>query len=634
MLISLKETKDSLQANKTLLTQISISAKASNLIHELQKERGLSAGFLSSKGAKFSSELKAQRNSTDSALNELNNALSSNKNFHLQSGLDALTKLSSTRTNADNSLKNDSPLIAPTIGYYTQSIATLLEETSKSANFIQDSNILRSFASFTNFLYAKEYAGLERATGNAMLSSNSPALEAQFNTFISLLTKQEVYEKSFLDFATAKDKGIYDKAKQQASFKNVDSAREIIKSKHKSGDYGIEPKIWWDTITEKIEILKQVEDDIISNLSSTLRNEISAQQTEFWAILVLECIAFIISILLCVLVTKNILDNIDSMLIKLDFMTNNKALNETIEVKSQDDIGQIAKSINMFLGFIHEIFVRLQTAIKANKNAVQTLDTVSKALDSNQEKIQSISQENTKLGQQSNQTLDENIAILKATRSELENAIKSAKSTKDVITKISTKMQQSMEEEKDNGAKIDHLAKEAQNIQNVLSMITDIAEQTNLLALNAAIEAARAGEHGRGFAVVADEVRKLAERTQSSVNETSVIIKGILQSINDINAQMEESLESMQELVEGSHNMQENIDTLQEVINSTLEKSLESSSMANLVNENVSALINNSDKINSYIQELSHINDKMQLASKEITTKTSELDNAISGFKI
>lgn len=185
MLISLKETKDSLQANKTLLTQISISTKASNLIHELQKERGLSAGFLSSKGAKFSSELKAQRNSTDSALNELNNALSSNKNFHLQSGLDALTKLSSTRTNADNSLKNDSPLIAPTIGYYTQSIATLLEETSKSANFIQDSNILRSFASFTNFLYAKEYAGLERATGNAMLSSNSPALEAQFNTFIS-----------------------------------------------------------------------------------------------------------------------------------------------------------------------------------------------------------------------------------------------------------------------------------------------------------------------------------------------------------------------------------------------------------------------------------------------------------------
>ena len=636
LIISLKSTQDSLSANKSLSTQIAISAKVSDLIHELQKERGLSAGFLSSKGAKFSSELKSQRNSTDSALKELKKIASKDllKGFDLRGGFDALDLLDSTRLNADSSLRGDSPLITQTIGYYTKTISTLLEAIAKSTSLLKDSHILRLMFSYTNFLYAKESAGLERATGNAMLSSNSPASDAQYGTFVSLITKQEVYEKAFLDFGDSKDKAIYDRAKEESSFKQVESIRESIKSHHKSGDYGVEAKVWWDTITTKIDILKDVEDSIALNIKNTLSQKISTQQKVFWTMLVLEGLAFVVSILLCAFVTKNILNNLDIVRTKLDFITEHKALNETINVKSQDCIGQMAKSVNGFLGFIHKIFVGLQAAINSNKNAVETLEGVSKCLDSNSKRIESISQENTELGTKSNQTLDENIAILKATKNELENAITNTKSTKEAIDQINTKVQESMEKERDNATKIEHLAKEAQNIQAVLSMITDIAEQTNLLALNAAIEAARAGEHGRGFAVVADEVRKLAERTQRSVNETSVIIKSILQSVDEINTQMEESLESMQGLVSGSQDMQGNIDTLEEAINDTLEKLLESSSMANLVNENVSALIGNGGKINTYIKELASINTQMQRASEAIANKTNELSNTTCDFKI
>ena len=635
LVISLKSTQDSLNTNKSLSTQITISAKVSDLIHELQKERGLSAGFLSSKGAKFSNELKSQRNSTDSALKELKKMVSKDlKGFDLRSGFDALDLLDSTRLNADNSLSGDSPLIAQTISYYTKTIATLLDSISNSTSLVKDSAILRVMFSYTNFLYAKESAGLERATGNAMLSSNSPASDAQYDTFVSLLTKQEVYEKAFLDFGEGKDRAIYDRAKEEPSFKQVESIRESIKSNHKSGNYGVEAKVWWDTITTKIDILKDVEDSIALNIKNTLSQKISTQQKAFWTMLVLEGLAFVVSILLCAFVTKNILNNLDIVRTKLDFITEHKALNETINVKSQDCIGQMAKSVNGFLGFIHKIFVGLQAAINSNKNAVETLEGVSKCLDSNSKRIESISQENTELGTKSNQTLDENIAILKATKNELENAITNTKSTKEAIEQISTQVQESMEKERDNATKIEHLAKEAQNIQAVLSMITDIAEQTNLLALNAAIEAARAGEHGRGFAVVADEVRKLAERTQRSVNETSVIIKSILQSVDEINTQMEESLESMQGLVSGSQDMQGNIDTLEEAINDTLEKLLESSSMANLVNENVSALIGNGGKINTYIKELASINTQMQKASEAIADKTNELSNTTCDFKI
>lgn len=152
MLMQLKSTQDSLSANKSLSTQIAISAKVSDLIHELQKERGLSAGFLSSRGAKFSSELKSQRNSTDSVLKELKKIASKDllKGFDLKGGFDALDLLDSTRLNADNSLKGDSPLITQTIGYYTKTISTLLEAIAKSSfldflGFIRFCSFVRSF---------------------------------------------------------------------------------------------------------------------------------------------------------------------------------------------------------------------------------------------------------------------------------------------------------------------------------------------------------------------------------------------------------------------------------------------------------------------------------------------------------
>ena len=300
--------------------------------------------------------------------------------------------------------------------------------------------------------------------------------------------------------------------------------------------------------------------------------------------------------------------------------SNTNDLTKYYEYDREDELKVMVDAINQFSS-------KLNSAINSSKLTSLENVTIAEELAMSAHSIEKSSQESAQiLSQTTEQSLlaqQKMNDTLRETQQANERIALASQTIDDVANNFSfliRNIQESADVENQLAEKLGELSTDAEQVKGILTVIGDIADQTNLLALNAAIEAARAGEHGRGFAVVADEVRKLAERTQKSLIEIQSSVNVIVQNILEASEKISENSQKFEQLVASSNEVDGKVARSKENMNSAVESVEVATSLTNDTAQQIEIIMEKIQQINT----LSHSN---STSSKEISKATQELAN-------
>jgi len=249
-----------------------------------------------------------------------------------------------------------------------------------------------------------------------------------------------------------------------------------------------------------------------------------------------------------------------------DLVSGDKDLTKRLSHADGNEFGDAAKEVNNFVTMIQSTVNDIKALGQENSSIASEIELSSHVIAKGTEQEQDIVSQTTLKSESIKGLLEQTIDATKQTQETVANASNELDYARNSLLTLSNEVGTFVETENELSNELSGLKNNADQVKDVLNVIKDIAEQTNLLALNAAIEAARAGEHGRGFAVVADEVRKLAERTQKSLTEIDISVSTIVQSINDVSDKMQDNAKNIENLTTISNEVADKIDTTSNAI--------------------------------------------------------------------
>jgi methyl-accepting chemotaxis protein len=376
-------------------------------------------------------------------------------------------------------------------------------------------------------------------------------------------------------------------------------------------------------------------DDILDKLVTLSKNEVVAH-TKFVDLVAYSVffVVLIIAIGFAIFVSRSILSGINQLNETMKRVSETQDLSLSVSTNSDDEVGEMANSFNDMLGkfrnLITAVNLSVDTVHEATDSLSKNIHLANSGVDSQIQQTDMVATAVTEMVA----TVDEIANNTNAAASKAEATNNNAISGKEGVTQTIAKIDELSEKLRESENIVHQLAKDSDTIGSVLDVIRGIAEQTNLLALNAAIEAARAGEQGRGFAVVADEVRTLASRTQDSTQEIETIISSLQGRTKEIVSHMaicrtqgKDSADQASSAGKMLEEITQDVSTIMEMNTAIASAIQEQSTVASEVNKHVV-------EIRDVAEQAGQISNQNAQMSEELSQQAAVLNKEVSQFKV
>ncbi|MDI5874929.1 methyl-accepting chemotaxis protein [Shewanella xiamenensis] len=622
------------QELKVVVQLSELAVTNSNFVHELQKERGMSAGFIGSAGKAFAGKIPSQRQLTDTQLKYFQSFIE-NHNLpavfapKLRDLNTQLSKLASIRSQVDSLTIS----VADEVAYYTalnRELLAIVDETAKTG---ANQEIAIKAAAFSAFLQMKERAGIERAVLSSTFGQAGfkPKVYAKF---ITLVSEQNSYLERFIALATPNLVDAINRIQNSNEVKDVESLRQIAFDQDNQKIQQQNPEDWFAKSSARIDSLRDFEQQVSADLLNITHERLASANQQMFFVLATLSLVLIIVLLLSLSVIRYLHTSVHHLYSTVTQARKHYDLSVRLNHSSQDEFGELALAFNEMMSDFENVILQVRASASKLQQAVEQMDVCTHAMEQDVMAGHSEAEQVASAMTEMSATVAE-IASNAVQASEASNSANQEAKTGNLEVGRTSKAIKALADDI-NGASqaINELDREIHGIVVVLDVINSIAEQTNLLALNAAIEAARAGEMGRGFAVVADEVRSLAQRSQTSTSDIKNMTDRLKSSANLAVKAMDRGLAqantSVQEAEQAGIELKRIVEQV-DIINRMNEQIATATHEQSAVSEDVNR---NALKISDIYLNTQRISDELRELTKALTYDSELMSKEVHKFTV